>query len=101
MTDKEYTELYKKGISEPQPVLKPEDILTARIYKVLCKCRRNQYKPDLHSFWITTAEEGPVFVDYLDNEVIISGADNKWVLPIEEAATKLAFMGADPQTIDM
>lgn len=100
MIDKEYTELYKKGISEPQPVLKPEDILTARIYKVLCKCRRNQYKPDLHSFWIETSEEGPVFVEYLDNEVIISG-NHKRVLPIEEAATELAFMGADPQTIDM
>lgn len=100
MIDKEYTELYKKGMSEPQPVLKPEDILAARIYKVLCKCRSNRNKPDLHSFWIETAE-GPCFVEYRESEVIISGADSKWVLSIEEAANKLALMGADLQTIEM
>lgn len=26
MNDKEYTELYKKGVSEPQPVLKPKEM---------------------------------------------------------------------------
>ena len=77
-----------------------ENELYGHIYKVLCKCHRNCDKPDLHSFWIATAE-GPCFVEYRENKVIISGTDKKWVLPIEEAAKKLALMGADLQTMDM
>ena len=77
-----------------------ENELFVHIYKVLCKCRSNRNKPDLHSFWIETAE-GTCFVEYRENEVIISGADSKWVLPIKKAAKQLALMGADLQTMDM
>ena len=100
MSDKKYTELYKKGISEPQPVLKPEDILSARIYKVLCICRRNCDTPDLHSFWIAT-EQGPLYVEVGLNGAVICDAVIKRFFSLEEASTKLALLGADLQTIDM
>ena len=100
MSDPEYVELYRKGISEPQPVLKPEDILAARIYKVLCKCRRNCDKPDLHSFWIAP-EQGPLYVEVGLNGAVICDTGIQRFFSLEDAATKLALLGADLQTIDM
>ena len=71
------------------------------------KCMRNHYKPDLHSFCITT-ERGSAFVDCVQKRVRIDYCSSNGRIhatntfdSAEEAAHTLQKLGARFETIDM
>lgn len=79
-----------------------------RLFKIIQKCQRNWYKPDLHSF-VVTIKGGTAFVECRQNEVYIEariyGIDhdevNQWCGTAVAAANRLALLGADYTTIDI
>ena len=76
-----------------------------KMFKFILKCQKNHYKPDLHSFSVTT-KRGTAFVDCRKNEVYIESYDEdckktQWCGPAVAAAGRLDRLGADYDTIDM
>ena len=68
MIDKEYTELYKKGVSEPQPVLKPgcrpwtfKD--RAAAFKAEVEKAAEKYNVKIDSGWIYTCDDDQVIIE--------------------------------------